>query len=73
MTHPTNDIQGRFLRIHYDWRMPTLARNNDRMWLPGGPIFRPKVWGWGWTLNMANPGTWAMLAGIFITVWLIIG
>ena len=73
MTHRTDDIQGRFLYMPYDWRMPTLQRLKARVWLPGGPMFRPKVFGWGWTLNLANPRSWALMAGLFLTAWLIIG
>lgn len=61
----THDIGGRFLGIPYDWRWPTARRIAARLWHPGGPVFVPKVFGWGWTLNFANPRTWALIGGVF--------
>lgn len=29
---------------------------------PRGAIFSPKPFGWGWTLNLAHPGSWAPIA-----------
>jgi len=69
--HTNNtDIQGRFLAIPYDWRMPTLHKALRRLWQPGGPVFVPKVFGWGWTLNLANAKTWWMLGGITVVTLL---
>lgn len=73
MTHRNHNIQGRFLKMPYGWRMPTMQRIKARVWLPGGPMIRPRVFGWGWTLNLANPRSWALLAGILLAVWWIIG
>lgn len=60
----THDIQGRFLGIPYDWRLPTLRKIADRIFRPRGSMIVPKVWGWGWTLNLAHPGTWVLIAGV---------
>ena len=59
-----NDIQGHFLSIPYDWRWPTLHKVLTRIWQPGGPVFVPKVFGWGWTLNLANGRTWWLLGAV---------
>ncbi len=67
------DIQGRYLGIPYDWRYPRLARFARRLWNPDGPVFSPKAFGWGWTLNFARPATWGMLASIVAFTWLILG
>lgn len=64
MNHRTHDIGGRFLGIPYDWRWPTLRRIKDRLFNPGGTMFSPKVFGWGWTLNLAHPGSWLLLGGL---------
>jgi len=60
----THDIGGRFLGIPYDWRWPTIRKIKGRIWNPGGPMFPPKVFGWGWTLNLAHPGSWALIGGL---------
>ncbi len=60
------DIQGRFLGIPYDWRLPRLAKVKERVYRPGGPMFPPKVFGWGWTLNLAHPGTKVLLGVVAI-------
>ena len=56
MNTNTNDVQGHF-RIPYDLRAPTLAKITRRLYNPGGPMFSPKVFGIGWTLNFAHPGS----------------
>ena len=55
------DIQGRWLGIPYDWRIPGWAKVRARWWCPAGPMLVPKVFGWGWDLNLAHPGSWALL------------
>ena len=46
---------GRFLGIPYDWRRPTVARTKSRWWNPDDPrLFTPKVYGWGWDINLAR-------------------
>jgi len=50
-----------------------LARFARRLWNPDGPVFSPKAFGWGWTLNFARPATWGMLASIVAFTWLILG
>jgi len=43
---------GKFLKIPYDFRLPTWKRIKERYWNPNDPrIFTPKVFGWGWTIN----------------------
>ncbi len=73
MNNTITDIQGRFLGIPYDWRFPRIRRVVVRSWNPSGPIFSPKAFGWGWTLNLARPATWALLSGLFLSCWLIFG
>ena len=62
------DIQGRFLGMPYDFRLPTLRKIVRRMYQPGGPMMVPKVWGAGWTINLAHPGGKWMLAATLVTV-----
>ncbi len=58
------DIQGRLLRLPYDWRRPTLSKFTDRLWNPGGPPLSPKAFGWGYTANLASKGFWFIVAGL---------
>ena len=62
------EIQGRWLGIPYDWRLPTLKKIGGRLWNPGGPMLSPKSFGWGWTVNLAHAGSWAFFAGLFLLV-----
>lgn len=71
MTH-RYDIEGHKLGIPYDWRMPSKKKILARIWSPGGPMFPPKVFGWGWTLNLAHWGTWLLLATVTIAAFLLI-
>lgn len=66
-THRTADIQGRLLGIPYDWRRPTWAKLKARVWNPGGPLLSPKVFGWGWTINLAHRHT-KVLFGVVIGI-----
>ncbi len=61
-----DDIQGRFLGMPYDWRLPTPAKIVRRVYNPGGPLFPPKTWGVGWTLNLAHPASGWLTAGILL-------
>ena len=46
---------GTFLGVPYDWRRPTVARVKARWWNPSEPrLFTPKVYGWGWDVNLAR-------------------
>lgn len=56
------DIQGHFLGIPYDWRLPTAAKMKERWWNENASMLTPKLWGWGWDLNLRNRGTWVLLA-----------
>ena len=48
----TRQSHGRFLRVPYDFRVPTLQRLKDRFWNPDDPrIFTPHVFGVGWSIN----------------------
>jgi hypothetical protein len=53
---------GKFLRIPYDWRRPTVARYKSRWWNPGDSrLVTPRAWGWGFDFNLywlAHPGEW---------------
>lgn len=50
-----DDTQGKFCGLPYDFRRPTLPRVAKRLYQPGGPMLVPKIWGIGWTLNLAHP------------------
>lgn len=64
MSHSSYDIQGYlFGVIPYDFRRPTVAKAARRMYRPGGTMWAPRVFGLGWTLNVAHPGSW-WLVGI---------
>lgn len=44
--------QGKFLRIPYDFRIPTIKIFKERFWNKNNHrIFTPKVFGWGYSLN----------------------
>jgi len=46
---------GTFLRVPYDWRRPTVERTKQRWWNPDEPrLIVPKVFGWGYDLNLAR-------------------
>ena len=48
----TRQSHGRFLKVPYDFRFPTLQRLKDRFWNPDDPrIFTPHVFGVGWSIN----------------------
>lgn len=66
-----DDVQGRFLGMPYDWRMPTFERIAKRMWNPGGPLLSPKSFGWGYTLNLAHPGSGWAVAGVLLVALLL--
>ena len=56
----TRRSHGRFLRVPYDFRFPTLQRVRDRFWNPDDPrIFTPHVFGVGWSLNAFQALRWA--------------
>ena len=49
----TKQPSGRFVRVPYDFRIPTLRRVRERWWNPDDPrIFTPHVFGVGWSLNL---------------------
>ena len=55
----TRRSHGRFLRVPYDFRFPTLQRVRDRFWNPDDPrIFTPHVFGVGWSLNAFQALRW---------------
>ena len=64
----TQDTQGQALGLPYDFRKPSWEKAKARLWNPGGPMMPPKVWGWGWTLNLAHRGSWIILAATAATV-----
>ena len=59
--------QGTCCWLPYDWRLPTWARLKERLWNPGGPMFSPKVFGWGFTLNFAHKDTWIILGALVLS------
>jgi len=47
------DPQGYWLGLPYDWRRPTWERRRARWWNPDDRrVFTPKVYGWGYDLNL---------------------
>jgi len=65
MSHSRYDIQGYIWGvIPYDFRRPTVAKAARRMYRPGGAMLAPKVFGVGWTLNFAHPGSRWLLATV---------
>jgi hypothetical protein len=45
---------GTYYGVPYDWRLPTIALLRERFWNPGDSrILTPKVFGWGWPINVA--------------------
>ena len=49
----TKQPEGTFLKVPYDFRMPTLHRLRERFWNPDDPrIFIPHFFGVGWSLNL---------------------
>ena len=44
---------GVFLKVPYDFRLPTLQRLRERVWNPEDPrIFTPRCFGVGWSVNV---------------------
>ncbi len=72
MSRQTHDIQGRFWGMPYDWRRPTWRRFARRMHNPGGPLFTPKSFGWGYALNLAHPKARWILGGL-LAIALLLG
>ena len=49
----TKQPEGRFLKVPYDFRMPTLRRLRERFWNPeDSRIFTPHFFGVGWSVNL---------------------
>jgi len=61
-----HDIQGKLLGIPYDWRIPTMGKIASRVANPRAGMFTPKCFGWGWTLNLAHPGSWMLIGGMVL-------
>ena len=48
----TRQSHGRFLKVPYEFRVPTVQRIRDRFWNPDDErIFTPHIFGVGWSLN----------------------
>lgn len=71
----THDVQGYCLGVPYDFGAVSGAKLKARIWNPGGSMLSPHVWGWGYTLNFAHPGSWAVgvLAASVVVVALNLG
>ena len=51
----SEEPQGHFLGIPYDWRRPTRARTKARWFNDDDPrVFTPRVFGWGYDINVAQ-------------------
>ena len=69
MRHRKFDIQGRFLRIPFDFRIPTIGKILGRMWVKDGPLFTPKAFGYGYALNVAHPASgWLVAAALLVAL-----
>ncbi len=58
--------QGEALGMPYDFRRPTMDKVKARWWNPEGPMLTPKVFGWGWDLNLAHWGSWVFFATVAV-------
>jgi len=58
------EVGGSIMGMPYDFRRPTLERMKERVWNPKGSMLMPKVWGCGWTLNLAHRGSWLLLFAV---------
>jgi hypothetical protein len=48
-------LTGRFLGMHYDWRLPTWERLKRGIWNPPDQrLYTPKSFGWGYSINLAE-------------------
>ena len=48
----TRRSHGKFLKVPFEFRVPTLQRIRERWWNPEeSRVFTPRVFGIGWTLN----------------------
>ena len=48
----TRQSHGTFLKVPFEFRVPTLRRLRERLWNPeDGRLFTPQVFGVGWTVN----------------------
>ena len=61
-----------FLGIPYDFSRPTMKRIKERCWNPDKKLFKPKVWGWGWTFNWRNPWSTAIVIGLVVTLLMLL-
>ena len=61
-----HDVQGRVLGIPYDFRLPNASKIASRIANPRAKMMTPKVWGLGWTLNLAHPGSWYLIGGLML-------
>ncbi len=44
--------QGKFLKVPYDWRKPTKKRFKSRTWNPDAPFITKRWFGWGFDYNL---------------------
>jgi uncharacterized protein DUF5808 len=55
---------GTWLGVPYDWRRPTRARVRERWWNDDDRrLLTPKVFGWGWDVNLAEAARRLRLRG----------
>ena len=53
----TRQSHGAFLRVPFEFRMPTVQRVRKRWWNPDDEsIFTPHVFGVGWSINVYQVG-----------------
>lgn len=62
-----HDVQGRILGMPYDFRRPTWRKVASRMYAPGDSMLVPKVFGVGWTLNLAHRGSHLLIAAAVVS------
>jgi hypothetical protein len=60
---------GSILGVPYDFRRPSLKRFIDAHWRPDESMLVAKPFGIGYTLNLANWRSWAVLAITGLLFW----
>ena len=61
-----------FLGIPYDFSRPTFRKIKERWWNADKELFKPKVWGWGWTFNWRNPWAAGFVIGLVVTILMLL-
>lgn len=60
---------GELFGIPYNFERPSLGRLLSSYWQPGKGMFVEKPFGIGYTLNLANPRSWVVIAVALGLYW----